>query len=226
MEYFRLGICNCGCGRRIDVIRAKRRYLIKYLNGHNQPKVKYSCGKCRDQSWIIECKCGCGETLSKRNRFYEIREFSFGHAIRIREQNGQKNIMWKGGRSFKKDVGYWTILVPNHPYATTNGRCPAHRLVYEQYLSIIFDEDVYLPRELVVHHINENKEDNSLINLQLMNRSDHTVLHNVIDMTVRTCSNPECVNSNGYEHRKWLSDSKGGYVCNRCYNKIKRKNKK
>jgi hypothetical protein len=46
-----------------------------------------------------------------------------------------------------------------------------HRYIMEQHLGR------ELHKNEVVHHINENKHDNRLENLQLLSRSDHAKLH-------------------------------------------------
>lgn len=89
----------------------------------------------------------------------------------------------------------------------------------EHYLKILFDEDVYIPSDIDVHHINGNKMDNSLINLEFKTRSDHTIHHNRVDMTDRFCSN--CKSTTTYikkknGHPEWIRDGKGGWLCNKC----------
>ena len=50
-------------------------------------------------------------------------------------------------------------------------RIDEHRLVIEKHL------DRQLKSNEIVHHINENGRDNSITNLQIMSRSEHTRLH-------------------------------------------------
>lgn len=81
------------------------------------------------------------------------------------DQRGSKNPNWKGGRPFKGNSGYLFIRV--------NGRLIRyHRVVMERHLG----------RKLkiteIVHHKNENKEDNRLANLQIMTDKQHTAHHN------------------------------------------------
>jgi hypothetical protein len=219
-EPFKLGFCNCGCGANIS-LRTKRGYLARYVNGHSRPKVKYNCNKCKDQNWLVSCKCGCNDILFHRDEFYEIREFKQFHAIRIRDQSGVNNTNWKGGNSFNKKTGYWTTRIPNHPRASPyNGRIASHKLVYEQYLSIIFDEEMFIPSNYDVHHINGNKQDNSLINLTLLTHSEHAVVSNYVDTSNRICANPECRDREAYPNRFYIKDGFGGYYCNRCYLRI------
>ena len=34
---------------------------------------KYFCKKCMDTNWLIECADGCGEVLSRCNKYHGIR---------------------------------------------------------------------------------------------------------------------------------------------------------
>lgn len=58
------------------------------------------------------------------------------------------------------------IFHPSHPMASKKGYIPEHRLVMANHLKR------NLTNEEVVHHINANKLDNQLENLQLISRSD------------------------------------------------------
>ena len=65
-----------------------------------------------------------------------------------------------GGRIIDKD-GYVLLKADGHPHANSNGYVREHRLVMEQKLGR------YLLPEEVVHHLNGQKADNRLANLQL-----------------------------------------------------------
>jgi len=70
--------------------------------------------------------------------------------------------------------GYLAVQAPNHPYCDAKGYVRKHRLVMEAHLGRILD-----PSELV-HHINENKTDNRIENLELTNASEHCSHHNPV----------------------------------------------
>lgn len=74
---------------------------------------------------------------------------------------GEDNPMWTGGKKVGKG-GYMLIWKPDHPFANTQGYVSEHRLVVEQHIGRLLS-----PTE-VVHHINKDKMDNRIENLQLM----------------------------------------------------------
>ena len=68
--------------------------------------------------------------------------------------------------------GYILIHSPKHPFRDRKNRVREHRLVMEKHLGR------YLKSQEVVHHINHNKIDNRIQNLQLCaSLSEHRKLH-------------------------------------------------
>lgn len=97
-----------------------------------------------------------------------------------RGNRGKKNGMWKGGRSLASN-GYVLIRVGNdHHLADVRGYAYEHRLVAEKMLGRRLE-----PGEMV-HHINENKADNSPDNLAVVaNSAEHRFLHRDGDSKLR-----------------------------------------
>lgn len=78
---------------------------------------------------------------------------------------------WQGG-SFIMSRGYVMEYAPDHPDAPKGkGYVLQHRLVMERQLGR------YLTDSEVVHHRNEDKQDNRPENLEILTRSKHMKLH-------------------------------------------------
>jgi len=92
-------------------------------------------------------------------------------AIKSRARSRWMAANWKGGRK-KNKKGHVLVLAKGHPYAEKNGYILEHRLVMCEYLG-----RALLPNE-IVHHKNGIKDDNRIENLEVMDRGEHTRLHN------------------------------------------------
>ena len=73
---------------------------------------------------------------------------------------GSRNGSWKGGRQVDVD-GYVLLKCPDHPFANSHGYVREHRLVMEAHLGR------YLQPFEVVHHKDDNPQNNSIENLEL-----------------------------------------------------------
>ncbi len=73
---------------------------------------------------------------------------------------GKLHGMWKGGSKISSD-GYVYISKPEHPNSSTDYYIFEHRLVMENHLGR------YLKPEERVHHINKDRADNRIENLEL-----------------------------------------------------------
>lgn len=82
----------------------------------------------------------------------------------------ERHPSWKGGKR-ENHHGYVVVRMPNHPRAI-NGYIFEHILIMETILGR------YLTEEEVVHHIDENKKNNSPENLMFFkNEKDHRKYH-------------------------------------------------
>lgn len=72
---------------------------------------------------------------------------------------------------------------PVHPRANSNGLYPLHRVIVENSIGRLLDRDE------VVHHVDENKDNNDLANLQVLGRSAHAREHaHVVPLISFECS--------------------------------------
>ena len=83
------------------------------------------------------------------------------------DSKGSNNHKWKNGRKIHGH-GYILVTSPNHPNKDKQGYVREHRLVMERYLGR------YLESFEDVHHLDGNKKNNSIKNLELLeSRSLH-----------------------------------------------------
>ena len=83
------------------------------------------------------------------------------------DQSGANNPNWRGGRLIDKD-GYVLLHRPDHPNCNRHGYVREHRLVVEQAIGR------YLDSVEVVHHLDNDAQNNVLSNLKLYpSNADH-----------------------------------------------------
>lgn len=96
-------------------------------------------------------------TVGKRVRHYLRRHnlpYTYVHYV------GSNNPAWAGGRIIDKH-GYVLTYQPEHPHANSGGYVREHRLVMEKILGR------YLEPHEVVHHENDDRQNNAPANLRL-----------------------------------------------------------
>lgn len=94
---------------------------------------------------------------------------------------GNLNASWKSDERINSK-GYRLIRCPDHPFRDQDDFVFEHRLVAERYLlddrnSIIVNGKKYLSPDYVVHHKDFNRLNNSVENLQVMEKNEHQKLH-------------------------------------------------
>lgn len=70
-----------------------------------------------------------------------------------------------------KDSGYTLIYKKEHPNADKKGYVPIHRLIVESNIGR------YLTKSEVIHHKDKDKTNNSIDNLEILNSSQHAMIH-------------------------------------------------
>ena len=82
---------------------------------------------------------------------------------------GRHGNHWMGGVWISR--GYKYIFSPNHPFTNKNKYVREHRLIIEAFLGR------YLTSEEVIHHIDRDKSNNKIGNLQICSKGEHRKLH-------------------------------------------------
>lgn len=103
-------------------------------------------------------------------------------------------------------TGYLYFIDKNCPIATGN----SYRVYYHRYIMSI-SMNRWLTTEEIVHHIDENKLNNCLHNLQILDSSEHGKIHAV------TLSNKECKNCSNTYKPKASKQKFCGVNCARTY---------
>jgi hypothetical protein len=139
-----------------------------------------------DKLGLIPCGCGCGQFRTPFDKKGRMRQFIYGHSKAGRfthgfkhkeesklkmslHRSGENHGMWKGGR-YQLTKGYYVIWKPEHHFANKDGYVLEHRLVWEEYHKVIL-----LPWA-DVHHLDGNKTNNVIENLEAMMHGHHSTL--------------------------------------------------
>lgn len=107
----------------------------------------------------------CLKSLKRKTQKYCSR------SCHARSRKGEKNSNWKGGINVFDSYGRYVVYTPDHPKAINGRYVLRARLVMEKHLGR------YLEDNEIVHHINEDAGDDTPENLQIVTRSDHSLLH-------------------------------------------------
>jgi hypothetical protein len=216
---------------------SKKIIKCKLCNEYKNHKSKGYCNACYQQLRYdrlykdiplkkCECKPECQEMIYSTNTNGKPLSRAEGH-----ERIGKKPHNFKG-YEIDRD-GYILIHAPNHPYRTVDKQVRAHRLIYEHYLYIMFDEPVYIPKEIDIHHIDGNVQNNALINLEPLRHDEHGSISNIgrvfpiLDTSNRHCNlcGARTTRINGHNGANWRIDI-NGYLCDDCNLMIKYHRKK
>jgi hypothetical protein len=144
--------------------RKYQRDWARKKNGYPRKLGRHKTGK------IFICEI-CGKNVYRSVGRYKVSKVCSMkcHGVRMKKlgwssMKGSNHWNWKGGKRVRKD-GYVMIFAPEHPRAI-NGEYLEHRIVMEKYLGRRLEGKCLKDRE-VVHHIDGNRQNNSINNLML-----------------------------------------------------------
>ena len=122
------------------------------------------------------------------------------------QQNGA--FLWNIRKVVNKGE-YQYAVVPEHPNKIKHGYVLLHRVLLENHLGRLLNSNE------IVHHVNENKRDNSIENLQIMNSSQHARLHmQKKGKTMLSLQCPLCGSIFSREKRlTHIGNKRGKYTC-------------
>lgn len=201
-------LCECGCGQPAPLAKqtnsrlgVKKGEPHRFIAGHNvakpTEKIKMMCEYCGNEKELQP-------SAAKRFRFCSRK----CHGKYMRDFTTKPT-----GSKIVDSHGYVFVKQPN-------GWIQEHRLVMAEYLGRELSE------EEDVHHINEDKTDNRIENLQLLSRSEHAALHQkrkwdkIYSRGTRTCRN--CEQEKTLDQFPLKESGKPSTECRDCYN-IRRK---
>jgi hypothetical protein len=124
------------------------------------------------QQFVRLCECGCGQPTLLATYTSPKSGSTRGQPLRFLPRHHIKGTTHPRYKGRTISGGYAFIFVPDHPYANKHGCVQEHRLVVERLIGR------YLRPEEVVHHDNEDKQDNRPENLILCDSNgEHLRLH-------------------------------------------------
>lgn len=162
--------CSNECGYKV------RRESIKR-------SVTLQCDRCGKAFETPRCHAGRRKFCS-----YKCRDASPDYMQAKSDRfRGDKNPSWLGGTPAHTD-GYVYTHCPDHPFAS-NGYVFEHRLAMERWLRendpkskflTRLGTTLYLSPAYVVHHKDEDKQNNAISNLECMTPVEHNRLHSML----------------------------------------------
>jgi len=148
------------------------------ISGAQRRKVKVVCPDCGEGRYVF--KTSINQRL-KKNTFTGLCHSCADRQLsdRRKNQRGERNPYWRGGRHITPDGYVLCTVEPGHPFfcmAGYDNRILEHRLVMAEYLS-----RPLLPNENV-HHVDGNPSNNDTENLVLMTWANHARFERLLSL--------------------------------------------
>ena len=183
-----------------------------YVADWRKDKAKYCSHKCQSKSLKGDLNCECkickklfhrkpcqisnntGNCCSKECLRLYKKKLMLGEKNHQYGLKGQLNSSFKGDEILKINHNLTEVRVyfPEHPYSDRNGRILKHRLLVEQnyekfdikYFEVK-NNMIILKKEIHVHHIDFNHNNNKIENLIPVTKQEHRIIHNANSIIVR-----------------------------------------
>ncbi|MDF2736652.1 MAG: hypothetical protein K0S93_508 [Nitrososphaeraceae archaeon] len=190
----------------------------------------------------ILCGCGCGAMMPKYdwkgrprkylNRSHSGRSTFLGkkHSDETKERLSVIHTKSDEQKLIRYKSGYRYLPIVDHPNSDKFGYVGEHVYIMSKHLGRPLNKGEH------VHHINKNRLDNRIENLQLHTNSTHMQVHrkeytdSIVGRTCDICKTDKTImnkkiDKNGklYEHMSWRLNplNKSQWLCHRCYSRIK-----
>lgn len=165
--------CACGCETKIPDMN-KWGQTVRFVVGHNSRGTNnpmYGVHRFGEEAPMYGKKLSI-ETRSKLSEAMKGRFAGENNPMYGVHRFGQSSPGYKGG--IKEHEGYRLILSRDHPYCNKDGYVYEHRLIMEAYLGR------YLRPDEDVNHIDGDRSNNKIENLEVMSHSEHAAFHQAV----------------------------------------------
>lgn len=132
--------------------------------------VWHACLDCGVERWVL-FRSGVPQSLRCHPCGAKV-----GAEKRRGQRMGPRASNWRGGRQLLRNGYIMVTLSPADPYAAM-GTKTRHRAVYEHRLVMARHLGRLLTTEEQVHHLNGDKTDNRIENLELLSQREHSAKH-------------------------------------------------